>query len=125
MTHHLSIGNVDQIRGVIAGWQSLRFQGAGILQLLDGGKLGLSVARLSDGETWQNQTTQSDSEVTDQILKHYHWMIEVLALNIILGIQFWTQQSLKRFWLRNFAITHNMLTKGELKKSRKSAQLMM
>lgn len=43
-THHLCTGNVEQIWGMVAGRQGLRLQGAGILQLLDGGELGLIVA---------------------------------------------------------------------------------
>lgn len=49
-THHLLAGNVEQIRGVVAGRQGLRLQGAGILQLLHAGEMGLTVARISDGE---------------------------------------------------------------------------
>ena len=49
-THHLSTGVVHQIGGVIAGGQCLGLQGAGILQLLDSGELGLTVVGFTDGE---------------------------------------------------------------------------
>lgn len=52
-THHLRTGNVQQIWGVEAGGEGLGLQGAGILQLLDGGELGLIVARFCDGEAWR------------------------------------------------------------------------
>lgn len=43
---------MQQIGLVVAGRQGLRLQGAGVLQLLDAGELGLTVAGLSHTEAW-------------------------------------------------------------------------
>lgn len=48
-THHLITGDMEQVLGVVAGGEGLTLQGAGVLELLDVGELGLSVA-LGDGE---------------------------------------------------------------------------
>lgn len=58
-TYHFTTCNVEQIWGVIAGRQGLRLQRAGILQLLDGGELGMVVAWLGDCKAWRKQIITS------------------------------------------------------------------
>lgn len=53
-SYHFGCGNMKQIWGVITWGQGLRFKGAGVLQLLDGGELGLIIIGLSDVEAWNN-----------------------------------------------------------------------
>lgn len=74
-THHLSTGNMEQIGWVIAGGQGLRLQGAGILQLLDSGELGLIVAWIGDGEAWEGNKHRIISAMSQQShLEVQYWI---------------------------------------------------